>query len=228
MGNVIFSYRMAKKSTDTDAKISHDIVDVTTQEPNATQEVAPEFINAPIRDGYNVAPAYTSNQEWEEDQRSLGKARHDALNGFLEATVIQRSNLLRDLLAVSVTILFGALTLYFADISNIKTLWLFYFGLAILVTGIVVNLISRSAIIKHLQDVSHQIEKAYLDLFEASREVMKNPSQYNIDAVYRIENSQIIFSSLTWIGEHGHRLVIWSLVICVISLGLSVILTLSL
>lgn len=200
--------------------------DDTLEVPQVSQEIAPELKNDPARDGYNAPPSYASNKEWEDDRRTLGKARHDALNGFLEATVIQRSNLLRDLLAVSITILFGALTLYFTSApehEEIKTQWLFFFGLLVLVAGTVTNLIARTQIIRHLQQVSHQIERSYLDLFETSRNVMKNPSQVNIDTAYRIENTPIEFAKLKWVGEHGHRVVIWSLVMCVVTVALSFI-----
>jgi hypothetical protein len=180
------------------------------------------------RDGYNATAAYTSNKEWEEDRRALAKARHDALNGFLQASVYQRSELLRDTLAVSVTILFGALTLYFTsgpDHSIIKTVSLFFFGLFVLILGIIANLLARADIITHLQAISHQIEQGYLNVFEASRNLMKNPSQLNIDTAYRVEGTPYDFPILSRRGNYGHTITLWAIIICVASLTASFVLT---
>lgn len=185
----------------------------------------------PLDTGYSAPPSYSSNREWEEDRRSLSKAQHDALNGFLQSSVIQRADLLRDTLAVSVTILFGALTIYFTsapDHTIIKTPLLFFFALVSLTIGIIVNLLARTEIISHLQEVSYQIEKNYLNLFVASRNLMKNPSQMNIDTAYRIESELIDFPKLKWRGQYGHVVAIWTIIMCIAALSLSFVLTIRL
>lgn len=209
---------------------------ITDQDEITTNQHAPDAPDAPANEpqhnGYDAPASYNSNKEWEEDRRSLAKARHDALNGFLQASVIQRTNLLRDMLAVSVTTLLGALTLYFASgpshDGGIKSQWMFFAGLIVLTLGTAVNLLARSEIIRHLQQISHQIELNYLQLFEASRSVMRQPSQFNIDTAYRVEGAHVEFAKLAWIGEHGHRVAIWSLLICVLLLSLSLIFNISL
>jgi hypothetical protein len=177
--------------------------------------------NPSANNGYTAETSYVSNIEWEADRRALNKAKHDALNGFLAASVMQRVDLLRDTLAVSVSILFGALTIYFTsgpDHDIIKTQFLFFTAIAVLTTGVVANLIARIEIIKHLQEAAFQIERSYLDLFVASREVMKNPSQYNIDNAYRIEGNSPAFPKLNRRANYGHSLSIWSIVVSVVAI----------
>lgn len=199
----------------------------TLEEPSTGTKVAPELMNTDPRDGYNAIPSYASNKEWEADRRALAKARHDALKGFLGSSVMQRTDLLRDTLAVSITILFGALTIYFISgpsHSIIKTQSIFFFSIAVLVLGVIANLIARAEIIKHLQLVSYNIEKNYLDLFEASRNVMKNPAQFNIDTAYRVEGSSPALPNLRWRGENGHTIAIWTIVFCILGITLSFLL----
>jgi len=155
-----------------------------------------------------------TQQEWETDRRQVADSKHDALNRFVNATVIQRVDLLRDCLAVSITALIGAITVFFIKDGNdfVKTKALFIVGIVIVAVGIIINLMARVEIIKHLQAASFQIEDRYLRLYQDSRTYLSNPSQTNLDTAYRTEYETASFPPLGKIGENGYKLTVWSLV----------------
>lgn len=155
-----------------------------------------------------------TQQEWETDRRQVADAKHDALNRFVNATVIQRVDLLRDCLAVSITALIGAITVFFIKDGNefVKTKSLFIVGIVIVAIGIIINLMARVEIIKHLQAASFQIEDRYLRLYQDSRAYLSNPTGTNLDTAYRTEYETASFPPLGKIGENGYKLAVWSLV----------------
>lgn len=159
-----------------------------------------------------------TQQEWETDRRQVADAKHDALNKFVNATVIQRVDLLRDCLVVSITALIGAITVFFIKDGNefIKTRSLFIIGIVIVALGIIINLMARIEIIKHLQVASFRIEDRYLRLYQDSRAYLSNPSQTNLDTAYRTEYETSSFPPLGKVGENGYRVAVWCLVIGVV------------
>jgi len=211
----------------TDDKETTDDSELKTQEALDVQSViAPEptptlASNAPL-----TSPALLNRTQtdWESERRKIADISHDALNTFLKTSVVQRADLLRDTLAVSVTVLFGGLTLYFTsgpDHSIIKTQLLLFLSLGVLVVGIVANLIARAEIIKHLQEVSFQIEKNYVNVYGASRAVISDSSTTNIDTVWRVERETPPFPLLRKRGDLGHTISIWTIIIAVVGMSLS-------
>lgn len=171
-----------------------------------------------------------TQQEWEADRRQVADAKHEALNKFVNATVIQRVDLLRDCLAVSITALIGAITVFFIKDGNefIKTKSLFVVGIVIVALGIIINLLARIEIVTHLQASSFQIEDRYLRLYQDSRAYLSNPSQTNLDTAYRTEYETSSFPPLGKIGENGYKLAVWCLVSGVVLIVASLFLRITL
>lgn len=170
-----------------------------------------------------------TQEEWEADRREVASAKHEALDRFVKSTVIQRADLLRDCLVVSVTALIGALTLYYLQNENlsVKSKPLFFLGTIVISVGIIVNLLARIDIITHLQSTSFQIEDRYLRLFQDSRSYLSNRSQTNLDTVYRTEFESSPFPPLSRLGDRGHKLSVWSLILGVVLIALSLVLQIS-
>lgn len=191
---------------------------ITTAATPVAELISPAA-NTPLAG--SPSATYTSQAEWEADRRTLADVAHNALNNFLKSSVHQRADLLRDTLAVAVTLLIGSLTLYFTQPANIKTIPLFFTSVLALVIGIVANLIARGEIVRHLQDVSFQIEKNYITVYGASREVLKMPSVTNIDTAWRVERETPPFPILKRRGLWGHSIAIWTIVIAIVGFTIS-------
>lgn len=171
-------------------------------------------------------PPIRTQEDWERERRIYADTAHTALNNFLKASVMQRADLLRDVLAVAISVLFGAFTLYFLSGPThdiIKSPIIFFSSMIVLIFGIVANLVARAEIIKHLQDVSFQIEKNYIDLYVASRAVASIPSRTNIDTVWRAERETPVFPALRKRGDLGHTIAIWTTIVALIGMTFSFI-----
>lgn len=212
----------SRKHDDTEEPMADSATDVRKPENNSS--AAP---HTPSNLLNTTLPAFKNNLEWEADRRAVADAKGLAFDRFLKASIIQRADLLRDTLAVAVTITFGALTLYFTsgpDHEVIKTQPLFFISMGIIASGIVANLIARAEIIKHLQAVSFQIENNYLTIYRASRSLLANPTQTNIDSAYRAENENLQFPLLRKRGEYGHTIAIWTIIAGVVGMAASLLL----
>ena len=196
---------------------------------NATEDVS-QLISPTFNDPDPGRPTatYQTQAEWEADRRKLADVAHDSLNSFLKSSIYQRADLLRDTLLVAVTILVGALTLYFTNPDSIRTVPLFFAALLVLTSGLVANLVARAEIVRHLQAVSYQIERNYINIYGASRQVLGEPSSTNIDTAWRIERETPAFPELKKRGQYGHLIAIWSIVVSVVGIAVSFIFKISL
>lgn len=193
------------------------------EQPAISAPVNSDEVIVPTPQPANDIPpsSHATQNDWEADRRRYADVSHDALNTFLRSSVYQRADLLRDTLFIAVTLLVGALTLYFTGPENIKTLPLFFTALAILAVGIVANLIARAEIVAHLQQVSYQIERNYLNIYGASRDVLSNTTRTNIDTAWRVEREAPVFPNLRKRGEYGPQVSIWTIILAIIGIGLS-------
>ncbi|HEX5448058.1 MAG TPA: hypothetical protein VFW90_02550 [Candidatus Saccharimonadales bacterium] len=177
----------------------------------------------PPLDPSATPPPRGGDRELESDRKELAKVQQEAFDRFLKASVGQRADLLRDVLAVQVTILIGTAALFFVRGGDdfIKTKGLFFFSMAVIAVGSVINLLARIEIVNHLQAMSYQIEDRYLRLVRSVRDYLLTPTRTNLDTAYRIEYEFQNFPNLRRIGQEGHKYSIWLLIVGVLGIALS-------
>jgi hypothetical protein len=190
--------------------------------PTSSESTTPPTPASPL-----VAPNYQNRTqaEWEAERRKMADVAHVSLNSFLQSSIHQRADLLRDTLAVAVTMLIGSLTLYFTAPDHVRTPVLFFISLFVLTAGIVANLIARDEIVRHLQAVSFQVEKNYIDVYVASRNVLNDASTTNIDTVWRVERDRPAFPELRKRGQYGNQIAVWTIVAAIAGMAAAIAFT---